>query len=107
MTEEHQVDEEWTPNLKTAVEALDLRRKMFRALGIGEQALVAVFFCNRFPGRKAICTRCSSGEYVTNGYLQRGRYMQKIVKKFDWQRPAKDMWRHIKILKTAVKLIQK
>ena len=91
MTEEQQVVKEWSPSLKTAVEAKDLRRKEFRALGAGEQALFTAFLCNRFPGKKFVCTKCSSGEQVTRGHLQRCKYMHK----------------HVKMLKTAVKLIQK
>ena len=54
MIEEHQVDKEWTPTLRTAIEARDLRRKMFRAVGTGEQTLWNAFLCNRSLGRKAI-----------------------------------------------------
>ena len=107
MTKEQEAVKEWTPSLKTAIEARDLRRKKFTALGTGEQALVTAFLCNRFPGKKAICTKCSSGEYVTRGHLQRCKYMHKHVKKFDWDRPAQDMWALVKLLKTAARLVQK
>ena len=59
MTQEQQVVKEWTPTMKMANGARDLIRKIFRALGTGEQAMWAFFLCNCFPGKKKICKKCS------------------------------------------------
>ena len=107
MTKDSTEVHEWSPSLKRAVEAKNLRRKKFRALGAGEQALVTAFLGNCFPGKKFVYNKCKSSEYVTWGHLQRRRYMQKHVKKFEWQRPAKNTRTLVKMLKTAIRHIQK
>ena len=41
MTEDHQMEKDWISTLGIAVGYRDLRRKTFRALGKGKQAILA------------------------------------------------------------------
>ena len=91
--------------LKTAVYARDLEEKI-RASEGRKQSLVSALYCNRSPDWKKIYTKCASDEYVTRVHIQRCMYLQKQVKKFDRQRIAKETWKLMKMLKTAIKLIQ-
>ena len=55
---------------KAAVEACDIKRKKFRALGTAEEALVVAFLCSCFSGKKAISTKCALDEFATKRHLQ-------------------------------------
>ena len=106
MPGKHEVAVKWSPFLKTAIEAEELLREKFRALGAGEQALVSSFLCSRFSGKKESCTKCNCGEYATRCHLHMCRHMHKHVKNFDLQRPAIDLRALVKMLKTATRLIK-
>ena len=62
---------EWTPSTKTGRQATHLDRRAMRRLPSAQQALVAAFAVNQFPGGRWRCTRGGRGERVTRGHLER------------------------------------
>ena len=70
-------------SLKTAVEAKDLRRNLFLALGKEVLDLMSAILCSRYLAEMPIFMYCNSSEQVTRGYHKRCKYMQQNLKKFN------------------------